>query len=102
LVQQKKRRNGFQDLPYKNDDVRNWHTGWVYATQDITEPPEAIIDVAEMALDALGLTYGAVDIIHQDTNLYVLEVNTAPGLEGTTLQFYADNFLGLLEEVSNV
>jgi len=44
------------------------------------------------AVDALCLDFGAVDIIyneHED-KYYVLEVNSAPGLEGTTLEKYVE------------
>jgi glutathione synthase/RimK-type ligase-like ATP-grasp enzyme len=42
---------------------------------------------------ALGLDFGAVDIIQDDGgNFYVLEVNTAPGLEGQTIKSYAEGF----------
>lgn len=38
---------------------------------------------ASLAIDALGLDFGAVDLILGKDNLpYVLEVNTAPGVEG--------------------
>jgi glutathione synthase/RimK-type ligase-like ATP-grasp enzyme len=39
----------------------------------------------------MGLDFGAVDIGHRliDNQFFVFEVNTAPGLEGTTLDKYA-------------
>ena len=47
------------------------------------------------AIKALGLDFGAVDIIYNEAEdqHYVLEVNTAPGLEGTTLQKYTEAIL---------
>lgn len=98
LVSQKKRRNGFDELPHRSDDIRNHHTGWVYTTQSMTPPPPQTEGLARDAVAALNLRYGAVDIICKDGISYVLEVNTAPGLEGTTLEFYADHFTDLLEE----
>lgn len=43
----------------------------------------AAVEQAALAVDSLGLDFGAVDcIIGKDNNPYVLEVNTAPGVEG--------------------
>jgi D-alanine-D-alanine ligase-like ATP-grasp enzyme len=46
------------------------------------------------AVNCLGLYFGAADVIWNDKEqrAYVLEVNTAPGLEGTTLENYANAF----------
>jgi hypothetical protein len=51
-------------------------------------------DCAVDAVASLGLDFGAVDVIYNEKNnaAYVLEVNTAPGLEGTTIQKYAEAF----------
>lgn len=40
------------------------------------------IELAIMAVNALGLDFGAVDIIRKDRKSYVLEVNTACGMDG--------------------
>jgi glutathione synthase/RimK-type ligase-like ATP-grasp enzyme len=73
-----------------NPTVRNHHTGWVYCREGY-EPTEACKDLAIKAVAALELDFGAVDLIynkHYDM-YYILEVNTAPGLTGTTLLNYA-------------
>ena len=50
------------------------------------------------AVSALGLDFGAVDIIEDaDGKLYVLEVNTAPGLEGQTLTLMAEALKELID-----
>lgn len=70
------------------DGVRNHHNGWIYARKDIN-----LSDLAEEvsigACKAVGLDFGAVDIITKGDKVYVLEINTAPGLEGTTIERYA-------------
>lgn len=86
LVVQKRRRNGVE----QDDVVRNWHTGWVYCAENITPlSAEAIAD-AVASVKALGLDFGAVDLITRRGEHYVLEVNTATGLEGRTVSLYSD------------
>jgi glutathione synthase/RimK-type ligase-like ATP-grasp enzyme len=87
-VQQKKRRNGYKENENFNDDVRNLDGGWVFAVQDV-ECPDKVIDAAVAAVTALNLDFGGVDIVEDaEGNAYVLEVNTACGLQGTTVDKY--------------
>ena len=54
--------------------------------------PDSARSLARQALDALMLDFGAVDIgVAFDGTPYVLEVNTCPGIEGNTLEMYAEN-----------
>lgn len=88
-VQQKRRRSDYTGLI--DNQIRNHHTGWIYARENL-EYDKALNAVAIAAVGALGLDFGAVDIIWNERQKqgYVLEVNTAPGLEGTTLQKYVN------------
>ncbi len=56
------------------------------------EAPEDVKTQAIEAIRALGLAFGAVDVIwnEKQQKAYVLEVNTAPGLCGQTLEDYAN------------
>lgn len=47
---------------------------------------------AKQAVDSVGLDFGAVDILADDSNCWVLEVNAAPGLGGTMPRVYAETF----------
>lgn len=47
---------------------------------------------AKKAVKALGLDFGAVDILATDEAVYVLEVNAAPGLGGTMPRLYHETF----------
>ena len=47
---------------------------------------------AKDAVEALELDFGAVDILANDTECWVLEVNCAPGLGGSTPRLWADTF----------
>lgn len=95
-AQQKRRRNGFEDVDNK---IRNHENGWVFCRGDL-EVPDCVLDTSRMAIRALALDFGAVDVIYNQyyDRAYALEVNTAPGLEGTTLYRYVEAITGLLEE----
>lgn len=85
--------------------IRNRSNGWVYAVNNVewTDEPtkEAAYEEAEEAVLALGLDFGAVDLVLcKDTGLpYVLEVNTAPGLHSpTVLAAYVEAIKEMLDE----
>lgn len=73
--------------------IRNLNHGFIFKRHDIA-PPTDVMDQAAAAISAIGLDFGAVDVIYNETEkkAYVLEVNTAPGLEGTTVLDYANAF----------
>lgn len=78
-------------------DVRNLASNWVYRTGNL-ERLERIEQLAVQAIHALGLDFGAVDIIKdEEGRVYVLEVNTAPGISNTeTAQAYINAFRNLI------
>ncbi len=92
-VQKKIRRNGYREDPNYREDVRNHHTGWVYSSSFTDVPNDASLINAVKAVESMGLDFGAVDIITKGREAWVLEVNTAPGLTGTTLDTYRHNIL---------
>ena len=65
--------------------------------------PNDVIHQATMAVGCLQLDFGAVDVIWNEAQkrAYVLEVNTAPGIEGTTLMRYASAFSSAIEKFRN-
>lgn len=79
-----------------NWQVRNHDNGFVYVRGGVNPPP-AVMDAASRALVASGLDFGAVDVIYnrKEGKAYVLEINTAPGVEGTTVEDYAAFFSSL-------
>jgi glutathione synthase/RimK-type ligase-like ATP-grasp enzyme len=85
-VQMKRKRNG----SLGGSGIRNHSNGWVYARAEIV-PSEELLSSSIEAVKLLGLDFGAVDIGHRliDNKFFVFEVNTAPGLEGTTLDKYS-------------
>lgn len=94
-VQRKARRLSTPDNEV-NWQVRNLAGGFVFVREGFTTPP-AVLDAAKRALVVSGLDFGAVDVIwnSQREKAYVLEINTAPGLEGQTVKDYASFFRGM-------
>lgn len=91
--QRKARRHDIADN-LVNWKVRNHANGFVFVRQNLSVP-ECVTRAAVDALGCSGLDFGAVDVIlTKQGKAYVLEINTAPGLEGTTVSDYANFFRG--------
>lgn len=80
--------------------IRTHHNGWIFS-REATEYPEATA-LAKTTVRVLGLDFGAVDILVKKTaegaECRVGEVNTAPGLEGQTLEFFKTGLTRLLNK----
>lgn len=81
--------------------IRSHDRGWIMARENV-HPPKCVIDQAINAIKSLELDFGSVDIIYNESQnmAYVLEVNSAPGLEenGTSLERYSKAFLDCLNK----
>lgn len=87
LVQEKKRNREIENV---NWQIRNHDNGFVFTVNNVKPVAPQALREAINAIITLGLDFGAVDIIynkHED-KWYVLEINTAPGISGTTLDRY--------------
>ena len=90
-----------------NSDVRSHLNGWVFVHGSARLKHTDVVykqDLATQAIkavEAMGLDFGAVDIVYNNSgrNAYVIEVNSAPGMEeGTTTHFnYTKAFRGLVD-----
>jgi len=78
--------------------IRNHANGWIFGRGDVVPHPEAS-RISIEAVRALGLDFGAVDLRVRDVKAVVLEVNSAPGLTGTTLNAYTAKIKEYLREV---
>jgi hypothetical protein len=87
---QKKKRIGFEN---SLSGIRSHSNGWIFAREGVM-PPDCVFDAAKAAIKALNLDFGAADVGYnqRENKAYVYEVNTAPGLEGTTLLKYKEYF----------
>lgn len=99
-VQRKARKRDVPD-DQVNWKVRNNANGFVFARngEALGEVPEDVLLQATDAVTSLGLDFGAADVVFNERSglAFVLEVNTAPGLEGTTLENYTAAFNALRE-----
>lgn len=65
----------------------NHRNGFSFQLLNSDNVPEGLRDLAAKAVDCLGLDFGAVDVLKGvDGKYYVLETNSAPGVEGENRQ----------------
>jgi hypothetical protein len=90
-IQQKRLR---QDAPEdRTRGIRNLANGWVFACNNVDPLPDEAQQVAIRGIQEIGLHFGAVDLlVDRYGKAVICEINTAPGLSGTTLQKYKEFF----------
>lgn len=81
-----------REIEHQGSYIRNSTNGYIYSRIPSQDISNISTDVSIRAVSALGLDFGAVDLIIKGRNRYVLEINTAPGLEGETIEAYAMAF----------
>lgn len=95
-----KRRNSTQERTPLRDLVKSHDNDWVFSYNLSLVPyipHETAKETSKQALQALGLDFGAVDmLVKSNGECAVLEINTAPGIEGTTVTKYKDAFTNLI------
>lgn len=74
--------------------IRNTANGYVFCRENVTEPD----GIRELALKAAKVTssdFKGVDIGYNEklNQLFVIEVNSAPGMEGSTITEYAESIV---------
>jgi len=81
--------------------IRSSASGWKPDYGQASRIKQDRRDLAKKAVAALGLDFGAVDIgILKDGRAAVIEVNTAPGLDGSTVEAYAKQIIQVHNERS--
>lgn len=83
--------------------IRNHKNGFIFARNEL-KVPEDVFTQAYKGLEVTGLDFGAVDVIYNERRgeAYVLEVNTAPGLTGSTITDYVNAFSVFKEQDDNL
>jgi len=92
LLQQKKKKVDFAQE--RNTQIRNQSNGYIFSRTIEYTPPD-IATVAISAVQSLGWTQGAVDILWNEKQgkCYAIEVNARPGMQGSTPGIYAEAIL---------
>lgn len=96
-VQRKIMKKGQQ--PKEGWEVRSYDNGFRFQSVDPSSIPEECLAVATKAVHHCGLDFGGCDVIYNKASdrAYVLEVNSAPGIEGDTVKAYIDALVQLTE-----
>ena len=96
-VQEKRKKREHTDE--RDTRVRNLANGYVFCRDNVVQP-DGLSDLAIKVTTALGYSLGAVDVAYneRDNRCFVLEVNATPGMEGTTLQNYANEIAAWYKE----
>jgi glutathione synthase/RimK-type ligase-like ATP-grasp enzyme len=90
-ILEKKKRNGSETLCTK---VRNLANGWVFCSE-IQNIPEGIEELALKARAVTKSDFVGVDIGYNEKKnfLFVIECNSAPGIEGTNVTRYVETII---------
>lgn len=68
---------------------------YYFSKRDITRLHPQLYEIPKNTMTALGLDFGAVDLLKKGNDIRVLEVNTAPGLDNSTAKAYYNSFSSL-------
>lgn len=80
---------------------RNHNDGFVFQSAKFHEVKPDIIRQAKAVIKVIGLDFGGVDVIEDaHGQVWVLEVNTAPGIEGRDLEVYGRSFRDIANRLS--
>lgn len=91
-VTEKKRKAGWTDA--RDTKIRNLANGYVFC-QEVTNEPEGLRELALKAAAVVQSDFKGVDIGYNEKNndLFVIEVNSAPGITGSNINKYAQGIL---------
>jgi len=96
-----KQKNKDKEINWK---IRNHENGFIFQAAENSEIPRAVLDAAVTSIQVTQLDFGGVDVIwnQKEQKPYVLEVNTAPGIEGRTLEVYGERLRRLFRKLADV
>ena len=77
--------------PKNGWEIRSHDNGFIFQNEDPKDVPKKVLDSAINCCILLGMHFGGVDVIWNDKRkqAYVCEINSAPGIEGSTVDTYA-------------
>ena len=78
--------------------VKSNTRGWKFSK--IKTPKKELVEACVKALKALNLDFGAVDCcLDEEGNPWIIEINTGPGLKGSSLEAWKKAFNNKIEEL---
>lgn len=86
-----------KDREPRNWKIRSHNNGFIFVRSGFSPEPD-IITQSRLAFAKSGLDFGAFDVVVRDNVAYVLECNSAPGLEGQTVENYKTVLLKLIQK----
>ena len=91
-VTEKKRKTGWTDA--RDTKIRNLANGYVFC-QEVTNEPEGLRELALQAAAVVQSDFKGVDIGYNEkkNDLFVIEVNSAPGICGSNINKYVQGIL---------
>jgi hypothetical protein len=91
-VTEKKRRKEFDGE--RDTKIRNLANGYVFV-QTVENEPDGLRELALRAAQVSGSDFRGVDIGYNEKKdeLFVIEVNSAPGIQGTNVEKYLDRMM---------
>ena len=94
-VTEKRRKTGW--IETRNTQIRNLANGYVFC-HEIVDEPEGLRELALKAAKVTISDFKGVDIGYnkKDNCLFVIEVNSAPGIQGKNVQLYTDTIISCL------
>lgn len=96
-IQRKAKRTGWTQE--RDTRIRNLANGYIFVRQNFNCPID-VLEQGKRSFQSSGLDFGAIDVLwnERQQQAFVLEINTAPGLEGTTVTDYANAFKSIIAE----
>ena len=80
--------------------IRSNTRGWKFS--HVTKYNKDLATMSILAVKALGLEFGAVDCcIDADDKVWIIEINTGPGLEESSLEAYINKFTKMIDNILN-
>lgn len=94
VVTEKKRRKGFEGK--QDTKIRNLENGYVFCHIPVEEEPKGLRELAVQAAQVSPSHFRGVDIGYNEKNndLFIIEVNSAPGIQGSNIQTYTEVICG--------
>ena len=78
--------------------IRSNTRGWKFS--HVTKYDKGLVTMSISAVKALGLEFGAVDCcIDADDKVWIIEINTGPGLEESSLEAYINKFTKMIDNI---